>query len=394
MYRGGHEPAPYRLGGGDAEGVSAEQQSRMCADLLGMWRMVPLAVVSVNSNGTVASYNGRNGSGLGFAPSVVLSGNRFTLTWDSAYDNELEEAHSWVVRAAFATINETDSGYVGTIRSLSPTTVVVDISLGGTGGYEKDFTLTIYGDWGPPRTIGYYGGSVNKRNDTTEHPDPYSAQIYRDLQAQTGDAYTKDPASLVHAKRVAKSRLWASVGYRLPDALRNNSTPGGADMGQEYWSSVLGVQARSGEDQYSLRERQKIHYRAGSRGPTYPNLIEDVSELLGDAFVSITVAHDDQLETPSLGTYWPTINPGNANYDIGGGAWYSNRAQIIVNARQPSGLTAGEYSQLMNVELFQLLDRSIAITATAQWRDAEDANVWNNNVWNGTVWTYPFDWNT
>jgi hypothetical protein len=119
---------------------------------------------------------------------------------------------------------------------------------------------------------------------------------------------------------------------------------------------------------------------------------------LGPLFVGITFNHDGEFETPPANTYWPGINPGPDSYDLGGGAWISERAQIIINAERPGGMSVAEYQAIMNGDLFELVDRLIPAWCTAQWRDSESLRVvWDDPdlFWDDVaVWGKLFDWNS
>jgi hypothetical protein len=78
---------------------------------------------------------------------------------------------------------------------------------------------------------------------------------------------------------------------------------------------------------------------------------------LGDAYVDASFAIGSDLETPPTLTYWPGVNPGDASYSLGGGAWISERSHLFVEVQRPSGSTDGDFHQLINVQAFQLLDR-------------------------------------
>ena len=404
MFRGGFEPAPFRLGGaGNEEGITPEQHARMCADLVAMWRSLPLAVVEVDDDGTVLSYKGRNGSGVSAAPTVVAAGSGvYTLTWSNQYPTGYkDEKHNWSIRTASVGNNQSaTTPYPAAVTTTGAISVVVSTYReSNSTPTDAAFTLAVYGDFGPDRSIGDYGGSVAKKSDVTEHPIPYAASIYRDLQTQRGSAYSTKTGTLVHAENVAISRLFSATSFRLPDKLQNNASgPLKADEGLEYWARSLKLQQRDGESREAFRARASLHRRL-SKGATYDNLRDEISTLLGDAFVGVTLNHDGNFETPPTSTYWPVINPGAGDYDLGGGSWYSERAQIIINAQQPGGMPANEFNSLMNEDLFELVDRLIPAWCTAQWQDEDAVRVvWDGSgvTWNGTgiTWDNLFDWNS
>lgn len=402
MYRGAFEPLPAPLGGdGTVEGINAAQWSRITADAVAAWRTLPLVVVRFQSNnGTVLASLCRWGAGTDHPEAVTVSrlgtGN-YRVVFSASYEDELENNHVPNLFFATATANTVDrEAYVFSVNADYIQVRSANTSTGAAA--DSDITVVIYGDWGPTRSIGDYGGSLTKKDDLLEHPVPYAAQIYTDLKLQSGSAYTQSAASFVHAKNLARARMWSAVGWRLPDKFKNNAFgPQKSDEGLEYWSRVFGISRRANETKQALRNRLAIHKKPGV-GATYDNLVDEVSGLIGDAFVGITLNFDDQFETPPTNTYWPVINPGPATFNIGGGAWLSERQQIIINAQQPPGMPAGEFQQLMNVELFELVDRLIPIWCTAQWQDSDTQRVvWDGAgiTWDGgAVWSDLFDWNS
>ncbi len=388
---------PLKLGGDSRTGWTAAGHARFCADLVAINRTLPLATMTVvvaASVATVTHYFGRNGSGVEHAPTVASSGTGLlTVTFPGRIETADGRSLVWNVRSARMTAHGSTLLKPGVTATPGRVTSIAIVN-GSNVATDGTLTVTFYGTWGEPAQIGDYDGDLNKENDVTEHPVPYAAAWYRDLQAQRGSAFTTKPTSLVHAENMAIARMQASIGSRLPDKLRNQATPVRADDSLEYWSLVLAVPRRPGEPRWSLRQRCVIHYRA-AQAPTYQNVRTAISDLIGDAFLDLELQHSEGFETPSTNTYWPVINPGPSGYDIGGGAWLSDRAQVIIRAQQPGGMSNGEFSQLMNVQLFQLVDRMLPAWVTAQWRlPGEDGAYWDHFYWDdGTKWDYSFDWN-
>lgn len=402
MFRGGFESAPYPLGGdGGVEGITAEQHSRICADVVAAWRTLPIAIVGVDMPGATASFFlSRFGTGTSNtnAPTISTDGTSHTITFPQQIEDEMGVPQSLKITHAVAVALST-AGTRCPVSVISNSAVSVKTWVtGGTTTDTRDFVIEIYGSWGDDRTIDSYGGSLTKKNDVKEHPAPYAAQIYRDLQNQRGSAYTTKPGTFVHVENMAIARQVASVCYRLPEKLQNNASgPRKADEGLDYWAACLGLQKRPTETVGAFRERAALHRRL-SKGGTYDNLRDEVSTLLGPAFISIEFNHDGEFETPSTNTYWPVINPGPDSYDLGGGTWLSDRSQVIINAERPGGMSEPDFSQLMNSDLFELVDRMIPAWATAQWRDADSVRtVWDGAgvLWDGgATWDQLFDWNS
>ncbi len=389
MALGAFAPFPIRLGGSSREGITAAGHARMAADLVAVGRTLPLAVLELtvdSGEAEVLRYYGRNGVGLEHAPTVAGTVNpgEVVITWPRYYESEDGRTIRWLPKFFRATWSGTGPELVSWNPGYSST---LDMVADGT------ITLSVFGDT-EPVSIGDYDGALDKYDDITENPIPYAALVYRDVQMQRGSAYTTKRGTYVDAENVALARFWSLIGYRLPDKLRNNAKPASADEGLAYWSAVLGIPMREREPKGDLRNRLAVHYRA-SEGATYDSFRQACQDLLGPVFLGITLQHDASLQTPSVTTYWPGVNPaGSDAYDIGGGAWFSERAQVLINLRRPAGYSQSQFDQLANVELFTLVDRMLPAWATAQWRDeGEIAVTWDSTTWDGSVWVDLFDWN-
>ena len=401
-FDGGFSPLPGRLGGGDLESLNANQHARLCADLLAVRRTAPLAVakITVDESESTATLDSFITQQPGTVPLPVINFNGGDPGWNIS------------LLFPSTTSDNTPDGRVqinlhgASVTPMTSAAQLLGVEANGnlarvwaTTDIDATFTVAVYGQSGDFNTeIGSYGGSLTKTDDTSENPTPYAALIYRDLQSQRGSAYTNKPDTLVHCENLAIARTLASECFRLPDKLKNNASgPAKADEGLEYWTKSLGLGHRLGESLEALRARATLHRKPGV-GATYDNLVDEVSTLLGDSFVGITLQFDDDFETPPTNTYWPVINPGPVSFDIGGGAWLTERSQIIIDVTQPAGTTDGEFSQLMNVDLFLLIDELIPIWCTAQWRDENSVLVaWDTSglTWDdGSEWDDLFDWNS
>src|SRR5687767_14624030 len=179
--------------------------------------------------------------------------------------------------------------------------------------------------WSREGAVGDYGGSLDKRASTTEAIEPYAYSVYRELQAMRGSAYTTKPGTLVHVENLAIARMHAAVCLRAPEKIRANANPGRSDEKLDYWVEVLNVPVRDQDQRWQIRERLAAHYKA-AKGPTVESIVESVQALLGDAFVEIIQVTGAALGTPPTQTFWPGVNDGPPAYDLGGGAWLSERA--------------------------------------------------------------------
>jgi uncharacterized protein (DUF2237 family) len=220
--------------------------------------------------------------------------------------------------------------------------------------------------WSREAAIGDYDGAFTKEDNTTEATIPYAAQIWRELRAMRGSAYTTKPRTLVDAENVAIARMFGAVWYRLPEKVRANATPLRCDEKLEYWVEVLGIPKRPNEQRWQLRDRASAHFQAAA-GPTMSNITSSLAALLGDAFVEATHQEGVDLATPPAQTFWPGINPGDPTYSLGRGAWMSERCHLAIETQIPAGMTDGEFLHLVNVEMFSLLDTLLPAWATWGW---------------------------
>lgn len=217
--------------------------------------------------------------------------------------------------------------------------------------------------WTRNAAIGDYGGATDKIDCESENPVPYTLAVYRSLVAQRGTGYSPQVGgTLVHVENLALARSIACAGHRSAEKLRANATPAKSDERLDYWVSVLGVPLRSNEERWQLRLRCSAHYRA-SVGGSYQVIRDAISGLLGDAFVDLVSLTGSALSSPPANTYWPVINPGPAGFNLGGGTWYSDRASYTVKVTHPSRMSDAEFSELIYVQLFHLLDRILPIWA-------------------------------
>lgn len=217
--------------------------------------------------------------------------------------------------------------------------------------------------WTRAAAIGDYGGATDKRDSETEGDLPYAFQIYMELRAQRGSAFSQNTTDLVHAENLALSRTLGCIGFRGPERMRANAVPARSDERLDYWAKVLAVPVRAGDERWQIRQRCAASFKASS-GPTLATVTAAVSSLLGDAFVAIRIATGATLSAPPPVTYWPVIAPGPASYSLGGGAWLSERCHLFVETTKPAGMSQAAYHDLLNVQLFQLLDRMLPAWAT------------------------------
>jgi hypothetical protein len=224
--------------------------------------------------------------------------------------------------------------------------------------------------WSREAAIGDYDGATDKEDSLYEGEEPYAAMHLRSLHDMRGSAYTTERSTLVDAENVALARHFAAVWSRNPEKLRANAIPARADERLPYWAKALAIPSRPSDPRWRIRQLCASHFSAAST-PTIGNVKAAVAALLGDAFVDVRVTLGPDLATPPSNTYWPGINPGPASYDMGGGTWTAKRSHVFVEVRQPVGMPDSDFRELMDVQLFQLLDRWLPAHATFNWATSD-----------------------
>lgn len=218
--------------------------------------------------------------------------------------------------------------------------------------------------WGRRRRIGHYGGALDKRNSKREKT-PYAWTWYQELKSMRGSGFRREQDGLYHAENVAIARVFAGIS-RAAEKLVANSVPLTADERLGYWVEVQAVPVDPDDTRQEIRVRCAAKYRAPA-GPTEASTDGAVSQLLGTSWVKNWRQRGSDLATPPTQTFWPTANPGPSAYDLGGGAWLSERAHLVVEVQQLPSQTNAEFLRLMNVHLFGLLDRMLNSDATFNW---------------------------
>jgi hypothetical protein len=221
--------------------------------------------------------------------------------------------------------------------------------------------------WARTASIGDYGGDLNKQDSETEGMTPYAWHVYRGLSACRGSAYSgRVGGTLVHCEHLALARMLAWKNFRVPEQFRANTLPGSSDDALPYWVKVLAIPSKPSDQKWQLRQRAAAHYRA-TTDVSLEAIQDSIAALLGDMYLDATYAEGASLSAPPSLTYWPGINDGPASYSLGGGAWLSERSHLWVSLQHPAGMTDGEFFQLANVQLFQLLDRLLPAYTTFAW---------------------------
>jgi hypothetical protein len=229
----------------------------------------------------------------------------------------------------------------------------------------------VYGNYGHNRNIGDYGGDLNKTDNTSEAFIPYAAQWYREIHAVRGSAYSTKPYTIVDAENVALSRYMGAVFSRTPEKYSANANPSHSSERLDYWADVLGVTRENDDPDWVIRNRCAAHLKAYP-GATIDNVTSSVSALLGEAFVDIHTYYGTDLDNPPVPTFWPGGASDGGTLSIGGYTWLSRRSHIRISVVEPPGMTRTEFLNLMNDQLYQLLDRMLPAWVTWNWSVGDD----------------------
>lgn len=359
---GGFCPLPLRLGGTDKEGISAEQHARLAADLVALGRVASFATFGYRTaSGTarVDDYSGQNGNGAAFAPEIDINGTGdIRFTWPTYFEDEYGVAHVIDIRAA-----DVGSETGGATVDLSSNSIRVRSFNEAGVAEDAPFSVEVWGVVGQERlAIGDYDGDTEKTNCETERV-PHAWTWYQDYTAMLGDGLSREQTGLVHAKKLALARFEAGKTRAVECALANNN-PATADEILGQWVEVFRIPVSEDMTKWELRRRCAARLRGfGSAGFTAVDAA--IRELLGEQLVQVFRTRGAALSAPPAITYW-SENPGPPTLSLGGGAWMSSRAHLVVQVRQP-GYSEARFLRLMNVDLFDLLDRRLPAWMTFNW---------------------------
>lgn len=367
MAFGAFAPMPLRLGGTAEDGWSPGQHARMACDVAAMYSVKCFAILTYTVSGstvTVHAYNGRDGVGVSFAPTpTVNSTGNVTWTWAASWEDSLETTHVLAFSHARASTHGTAPTCGRIVSASGRTCRVATIDLGTNAAADCKVTLRVWSV--EKRRREHYGGCGDKRESRTEGRSPYAWGWYQHYQAAMGSAYSDERGNLTHAENLADARAEAGMS-RAAEKLVANSTPNTSDEKLSYWATVQSIRYTDSDLTHDVRARCSAKYKAAV-GPNLPAIESACEALLGNAFVQLRTIEGSALASPPVPTYWPGVNPGPASHDLGGGAWFSSRAHLVVETAIPQGYTDAEFLRLMNVHLFNLLDDTLPSYATFNW---------------------------
>lgn len=211
--------------------------------------------------------------------------------------------------------------------------------------------------WARARSIGHYGGALDKANCATE-PVPVAATFYRELQAAKGSAFTKELTGLLHAETLAIARLFAA-GKRVNERLFANSLPGTSDERLGYWVSLLAPVIVGDDTVQSIRRACATKFRLFD-GINAPVMDQVIGDTIGSRFHSAERYVGTDLATPPTITYHPagTSAPDETRnlHSTAGETWLSARAHVNILLTPDDGSGDTALVQLMNTKVFDVLD--------------------------------------
>lgn len=225
--------------------------------------------------------------------------------------------------------------------------------------------------WSRAALIGDCDGASDKEDTRTESA-PYAWIAYQEYTAAMGSAFTPLATGVVHCRKVALGRLAAAL-VRGAEKINANSVPVTADDMLGEWVQILQLRLTGRETKQDIRVRAAAKFSA-TKGATRANVDQACADLLGRYFTSIIRHQGTDLANPPPGTKWPGIAPGATTFAISDGAWYSERSSIVVSVNAPTDLQDAAFSQLVNVELFNELDRLLPAWMSHSWSVAADTH--------------------
>ena len=218
--------------------------------------------------------------------------------------------------------------------------------------------------WSRAVRIGDYDAALDKEDCVTESI-PYSWLWYQEEEGGLGTAFTTAATGEVHSRKLALARLQCAI-QRAAEKINTNSTPGTADDFLGEWVQLLQLRLRGTESRQEIRQRAAAKF-ASTKGGSQPNVDAACQQLLGPVFVANTRTVGADLATEPPATRWPGGVPGSPTDSIGGPAWLSERSHLAVSVAQPPSVNDGDFFELVNVELFNELDRLLPAWMTFNW---------------------------
>lgn len=358
-------PLPLRLVA-HKDTVSAGQHAAAARDVQA-FRTVDFAVLrfTAGTADSLSCFTSTLGIGLQYRPAISTSGTGVGIaTFLAGYQDAMD---GWALTKIIGVDAQAGgaTAAVATPEITSPTSVTVRrTNVSGTA-VSGEVTLTLTGRF-EPRRIGHYGAALDKKDTVTEQV-PFAYWYYRELQAGRGSAFQRRTDNLyVHGENFAIARACA-FQHRQSEALSANSTARTAFARLPRYQRDFALPYREGETTQELRQRAAAFEEAPRRNDRA--IIEGQLEtLLGRLLVKVWwFDQSTALSASPTPTFWPGVNPGPTAYDLGGGAWMSARAHVVVEVLPPSDVELRRYLELLNGDMFRLLSDRLPDDMTFDW---------------------------
>lgn len=364
MWFGGYAPLPMRLHNAEG-GVSAEQHSRFCADLLAVHRTGAFADMTVTSStATIDRYVGAISSASTDRPTIASASGVTTLTWPTSQVDDYDRRIG--IKIVAATVTSNTAG-VGANCSFTTNQVVVrGMNKSTKAAADCTFTLKVWALIIGGTRIEDYGGDTLKENHKKEAEGPGAWKWYQLSVELQPNAYSQEiSGTIVHARRMAFGRL-LSFTARMGELRVANSTPNRASVKLPYYVELLGARQFADDSDADIRRRCRPLWKL-ALGPTQDNIERALEDLLGDSFVGLILSTTNELATTPANHYWHYGTAGPTAWDLGGGTWSSGLAHIGVSVTQPANGDTASFLRLMDTEFFDMMDRDLPYWCTFGW---------------------------
>lgn len=165
--------------------------------------------------------------------------------------------------------------------------------------------------------------------------DPTPAELWlEEIKAALGDAFSKENISVVGAENIATALMLHDL-TNTAQRLEDNAIPASSYDLLLAWCDRLGITVSPDDSETSIRAACVAKYRAGD-GNSELDVRESLEALLGDALLTIF-------------------------YPRGIDGYESNQlCHVLVCVDQPADMSFDQFLFLINVRMFDLLDKLLA----------------------------------
>jgi hypothetical protein len=361
----------------EVDGIPARGINRAACDAAEVGRVVPFALIRVSCNAsgapaTVVDYVGQNGVGLAHAPSIVGS----SLRWPSTFVDERQSTVALRLTEVLQLSSETSLSatepVVVSARVLNSTDVSVAAASADSGAACATTATIVVGAYADTVWTDYGGDAARVDSDNP----PVAWGYFRIGADSLGTAYD-ETEPFIGAELLAEARLFGAI-HRSFQKASANALPGTADEALDDWAAELGV--RVGRDRPAARAfAAAIVSRTGDDAQTLADVTALAAVALGQFFVGVSLIRGADLANPPVLTLSGAVTGSAAQlYDLGGGAWTSSRAMLLIDTVTPVTSELAEYQQRVTVDLPAALHD--VIPAWASWAITAGGQFWTLDV--------------